>query len=135
HVETGSTCDLSAGARACPRHREMLPGAAMEPGSKTRREACVIGRVELDDVEPSALSVVSFKAGRVLIGEATAFEGLMAAAYGPEQVERAGGIGCVAIDRGAERRIVGEQVAAFERRRLVGDLVRREQRGHVDLPA
>jgi hypothetical protein len=50
----------------------------MEAGSETCREAFVISRMELDDVQTPPLSIVGPQAWRMLIGEMAALERLPA---------------------------------------------------------
>ncbi|MBN9264728.1 MAG: hypothetical protein J0I75_09210 [Hyphomicrobium sp.] len=76
--------------------------------------------MELDDIEAAALAVVGFQARRVLIGEATALEGFLAAECSAERVERVGRLGGVAGDGRTQGSIIREEVAALEGGRLIG---------------
>src|SRR5262245_45387210 len=97
--------------------------------------ALVVGRMELDAVEPAAFAVKGSEAGWIVVGKPPPFEGLGAAARGAERAQARHGMhGPFAVDRFHERRVGGEEVDVLEGRALVEDFVGGEWGGHGRLP-
>ena len=91
----------------------------MQPVLDARPEQRMPRGVELDLVDPVAEAVVRAQARRILVREPSPLERLA----GQERAERARArgrpAGALTLERLGERPVLGEQVVAVERRRLV----------------
>ena len=101
-----------------------FPGQRMESVTDRQVEELVPGRMELDLVDPVAVSVVSSKFGGVAIGEEAPLVHLRGCHPSPEFSDRVHGPAAAVPLEGVDQgRFRSRNVVAIERGRLVQDLV------------
>jgi len=101
-----------------------VPGRAVQPGGDAAPHQRMVGRMELDRIDARAAGVVGPQDRRELIGDAAELEALRRPPGGTVFAEPVDHRLRQPVGERGERRIVGEQIAAGERRRLIQHIVR-----------